>query len=86
MEPTSQNEEMKEDDQERADQSPLGTQSDVFVNEEYHKSPSSHQESSGRGDAGTQADLSSSFNQEPGSDNPEEPQTVTYALQSVAPK
>jgi hypothetical protein len=46
MEPISQSEEVKEADREKADQSPLGTQADVFVNEGDHKSPASHQESS----------------------------------------
>jgi hypothetical protein len=86
MEPISQNEEVKEDDQEKVDQIPLGIQVDLVVNKEDHKSPASHQESSGHGNAGTKADISSSLIQEPGNDDTEEPQTVTYALQSVAPK
>jgi hypothetical protein len=86
MEPILQNEEVKEADQEKAEQSPLGTHADVVDNEQDDKLPESHQVSSGHGDAGTQEDFSSCLNQESGNDDTNETQRVIYALQPVYPK
>jgi hypothetical protein len=73
MEQIPRTTEATEGEQEKRDQSPLGTQSDVKDNEQDRKTSGSDPGSNDHGEGVSQANLSPCLNQEGGIDNTEEP-------------